>query len=83
VRRRHQNQKVHFTKTPQVEILRSRVGDGADLREEAPGHAQLRGIDLEDLAQELHYRKNKQGDVNLVRKKQPNIAINVSPFIHR
>lgn len=60
VGRRDQNKEVHFTKAAQVEVLGSRVGDGADLREEAAGHAQLGGVDLEELSQKLCYRKTKR-----------------------
>lgn len=49
VRGRNQNQKVHFTKAAQVEVLSPRVSDGADLREEATSHNQLGRVDLENL----------------------------------
>ena len=60
VRWRDQNEKVHFTKTSQIKILRPWVSDGADLRKEAPGHTQLGRVDLKDLGQQLCYRGKKR-----------------------
>lgn len=66
VRGRDQHKEVHFTEATEVQVLGPRVGDGADLREEAASHTQLGRIDLEYLTQELRYGETKEEENKII-----------------
>ena len=53
MRRRDQHQEVHLAEAAQVQALAAGVGYGADLGEQAAGHAQLGRVDLEHLVQQI------------------------------